>query len=118
MAEFGNRGGGRKTPTTAPPPFDPAQFAQDSEVALRVARPPDSRSTVKLPSAPPLNKRVRLNVPLSDLAWFDLDEAALAFAARVDGQHTLHELLEGGDAGELLGAIAKLQDAGVLDYES
>lgn len=114
-------GGEGKTPTTAPPPFDPEQYARDSELALRAsstrstATPTSElRSTAELPSAPPLNKRVRVAVPVSDLAWFDLSEAALAMAARIDGTKTLAELIDGASELEV---IAQLHEAGVLQYD-
>lgn len=119
MGSNGGAGGSGKTPTTAPPPFDPEQYARDSEMALKVAseREPRHHSTAEVPPAPPLNQLVRLNVPLADLAWFDLSEGALALAERIDGTHTLLELLEGlaGTAG--VEAVAQLHDAGVLAYE-
>jgi hypothetical protein len=117
-----NRGGGGdgKTPTTAPPPFDPEQYARDSEVALKTVSESDPRphSTAEVPPAPPLNQRVRLNVPLADLAWFELSEGALALAERIDGSHTLLELLEGLAGKADVEAVAQLHDAGVLAYET
>jgi hypothetical protein len=69
-----------------------------------------------MPSAPPLNKRVRISVPPSDLAWFDLSEQALALAARMDGSRTLHDLMElSPEAG--LDAVGQLHDAGLLQFE-
>ena len=117
MGQSGGRGGGGRSPTTAPPPFDPEQYARDSEVALRVARPVGSRSTAETPSPPPLNRRVHVTVPPSDLAWFDLSEVALELAGRIDGSTTLLELIEGADSGLKLEAVAQLHDAGLLAYE-
>ena len=116
-------GGGGRTPTTVPPPFDPEEFARQSELDLRVAPlgKVDPHATEEVPTAPPLNKRVSLNVPLSDLAWFEISEAAQALAARIDGKKTLMELLElmeGATPPVGLEAVAELQDAGVLRYEA
>jgi hypothetical protein len=113
MAGSGNRGG--RTPTTVPPPFDPEEFARNSELALRTVPASDTRSTAELPTAPPLNKRVSLNVPASELAWFDLSEQALALAATMDGSKTLTELLESPDFG--IEAVSQLHDAGLLTYD-
>jgi hypothetical protein len=116
-------GGNGRAPTTAPPPFDPEQYARDSELAMRTVRPAnlgkrdDGRSTAELPSAPPLNKRVRMNVATSELAWFDLSEAALAIAQRIDGSTTLLELMEGAPPDGAVEAVAQLHEAGLLEYE-
>jgi hypothetical protein len=118
----GSNGGGR-SPTTAPPPFDPEQYARDSEMALRTVRPAhparldDTKSTAELPTAPPLNKRVRINVPPSDLAWFDLSEAALALARGIDGSKTLLEIMEAASVPGGVEAIAQLHDQGLFEYE-
>ena len=116
-------GGNGRSPTTAPPPFDPEQYARDSEMAMRTVRPvqlvrlDDSKSTAEIVSAPPLNKRARINVPASDLAWFDLTEAALAMAQRIDGSKTLLELMEAAAVPGDVEAIAQLHDQGLLEYE-
>jgi hypothetical protein len=116
MQGRGPRGGGR-TPTTVPPPFDPEEYARDSELALRVAPPAsDMHETAEVNTAPPLNKRVQLNVPLSELAWFDLSEDALTLAAKIDGTKTLHELMDSPDCG--IEAVSQLHDTGLLDYEA
>ncbi len=136
MAE-GRRGG--RTPTTAPPPFDPVQFARDSEMALRASTPtplssglvpvapppplplpPPPHSTLQLPSAPPLNKKVSLKVPLSDLDWFELSAPAVALAGALDGEHTLLEIIERMSSESTpagLDAVAELQDAALLQFE-
>lgn len=117
MAARGGGGGGRST-TTVPPPFDPEEYARDSELALRVAPPAsDMHETAEMPPAPPLNKRVHLSVPESELAWFDLSEAALTLAACVDGTKTLHDLLD--QLPEIgLEAVGQLHDAGLLKFEA
>ena len=104
---------------TAPPPFDPEEYARDSEMALRVAKPgpPDNLSTAELPAAPPLNKRVRMKVPPADLAWFELSDVARALAVRIDGTKTLFEILESTAMGDGLTAVAQLHEQGLLTYE-
>jgi hypothetical protein len=104
-------------PPTSPPPFDPEEYARSSESALGAAS--DFKLTAQVPSPPPLNKRVRINVPLSDLAWFELSAEAGALAARLDGTTTLFDQMErSGDHGEdLLRAFSELHDARLLAYE-
>jgi len=111
-------GSGGRTPTTVPPPFDPEEYARDSELALRVAPAPpasDMHATAEMPPAPPLNKRVQLTVPESELAWFDLSAGALALASRMDGSKTLNELLDSPDHD--LEGVGQLHDAGLLQFE-
>lgn len=103
-----------KDPTTERPPFDPDAYARSSEMLINAARPV---STTEVPSPPPLNKRVSMAVPPTDLDWFGLSEAALAFTKRVDGTKTLLELMEGAQDEKTLSVIAELHDAGVLAYE-
>ena len=105
----------RRQTTTAPPPFDPEQYARNSEANVRVAL--DHRTTDELAVPPPLNKRVRLAAPAEDLEWFDLSEGARALLARVDGTKTLLELMEGLAADDVLKAIAELHDAKLLAFE-
>jgi hypothetical protein len=115
----GGSGEGGPSPT-APPPFDPEQYAHESEMALQAAKPSsrgDSHSTDELPAAPPLDKRVRVKVPSADLAWFDLSEGARALAARIDGTRTLFEIMEGGAMAEGLAAVAQLHEQGLLAYD-
>jgi hypothetical protein len=103
-----------KQPTTAPPPFDPEAFARDSEFSLR-ASSPDPKLTPQF-SPPPLNRRVRLAVPIEDLEWFELSADARALLPRIDGTKTLLELMEGSASPDLLRAIAELHDARLLAY--
>ena len=108
-------GGGKpKEPTTARPPFDPDAYARSSEALINVSRP---ISTQEVAAPPPLNKRVSMAVPATDLDWFGLSEAALSFTKRIDGTKTLLELMEGAQDEKTLAVIAELHDAGVLAYE-
>ncbi len=109
-------GGGDKPkePTTARPPFDPDAYARNSEALIAASRP---ISTAEVPSPPPLNKRVSMAVPATDLDWFGLSEDALAFTKQIDGTRTLLELMEGSQDEKTLGIIAELHDAGVLAFE-
>jgi hypothetical protein len=111
------RGGDKpKEPTTARPPFDPDSYARNSEALINASalRPV---STAEVPSPPPLNKRVTMAIPASDLDWFGLSEDALAFTQRIDGTKTLLELMEGAQDEKTLNVIAELHDAGVLAFE-
>ncbi|HEY8088156.1 MAG TPA: hypothetical protein VIF09_09930 [Polyangiaceae bacterium] len=99
---------------TAPPPFDPEEFARSSESALRTAS--DTRRTAENQSPPPLNKRVRIAVPAEDLEWFELSPGARALLERIDGTKTLFDLLEGTANPEILKAISELHDARILAY--
>jgi hypothetical protein len=103
-----------KQPTTAPPPFDPAEYAKNADSALR--RGPDNKPTTQL-SPPPLNRRVRLAVPVADLAWFDLSAEAQALVERIDGTSTLLDMMEATRSPEFLRAVAELHDARLLAYE-
>jgi hypothetical protein len=109
-------GGGDKPkePTTERPPFDPSAYAKGSEALMNVSRPV---STADVPSPPPLNKRVSMAIPASDLDWFGLSQEALSFTERIDGTKTLLELMEGAQDEKTLGVIAELHDAGVLAFE-
>ena len=114
MRHVAGSGDKPKEPTTERPPFDPDAYARNSEALINAARP---ISTMEVPSPPPLNKRVSMSVPHSDLDWFGLSEAALAFTKQIDGSKTLLELMEGAPDQKTLGIIAELHDAGVLAYE-
>lgn len=109
-------GGGEKPKdaTTERPPFDPDAYARSSEALINAARP---ISTAEVPTPPPLNKRVSMAVPATDLDWFGLSQDALSFTKRIDGTKTLLELMEGAQDEKTLGIIAELHDAGVLAYE-
>lgn len=99
---------------TAPPPFNPEEFAKTSESALRVAS--DYKLTTQL-SPPPLNKRVRIAVPEADLEWFEVSPEAKALLTRIDGTQTLLEMMEALPSPEFLKAVAELHDARLLKYE-
>jgi len=103
-----------KQPTTAPPPFNPEEFAKSSESALRVAS--DYKLTTQL-TPPPLNRKVRLAVPEADLAWFEMSAEAKALLGRIDGTQTLLEMMEAVPSPEFLRAVAELHDARLLAYE-
>jgi len=104
-----------KQPTTAPPPFDPEEFARSSETGLDAA--PDRRMTTAQFAPPPLNRRVRLAVPEADLAWFELTDEARSLVGRLDGTRTLLELMEVISSPSFLHAVAELHDAKLLVYE-
>lgn len=114
MAIVSGGGNKPKEPTTERPPFDPDAYARSSEALINVSR---NISTAEVPSPPPLNKRVSMAVPATDLDWFGLSEDALSFSKRVDGTTTLLELMEGAQDEKTLNIIAELHDAGVLAYE-
>jgi hypothetical protein len=100
---------------TNPPPFDPEEYARSSDEALLAAH--DPRRTPQIMPPPPLNKRVRLAVPVSDLEWFELTAEAAALIARMDGTTTLLELMEGVSSDDVLRIVAELHDAKLLAYE-
>ena len=104
-------------PTTAPPPFDPEEFARSSESSLEAAS--DFKLTAQLPTAPPLNKRARLSVPPSDVAWFDLSPEAMLLCDSLDGTRTLLELLEcpGPEPRPTLATVAELHEARLLAFD-
>ena len=100
---------------TAPPPFDPEEFARSSESTMPVAS--DSKLTTEQPAPPPLNRRVRLAVPEADLAWFEISLEAQALIARIDGTLTLLELMELVPSTDSLRAVTELFDAKLLAFE-
>jgi hypothetical protein len=114
VAAGSDRPGKPREATTARPPFDPDAYARNSEALIARAKP---TSTAEVPMPPPLNKRVSMLVPATDLDWFGLSEAALSFTRRIDGTKTLLELMEGSQDEKTLGIIAELHDAGVLAFE-
>jgi len=87
-------------PTTLRPPFDPAEFARESERAT-VPPPPDACS-----DAPSISVEVvddilvlvgaetvpALNVALDDLEWFDLPPLARRVLHHIDGASRLDEI--------------------------
>ncbi len=79
----------------------------------------DFKLTAQLPEAPPLNKRARLSVPPSDLAWFELSPEALALCEQLDGSTTLLELMErpGPGPSATLVTVAELHEARLLAFE-
>jgi hypothetical protein len=103
-----------KGPSTAPPPFDPEEYAKKSDAAVRIAS--DFKLTAQL-SPPPLDKRVRLAVPETDLAWFELSPEAAAIVAQIDGTKTLFDLMEADPSPERLRAFAELHEAHILAYD-
>ena len=100
---------------TSPPPFDPEEYAKSSESTLRVGS--ENRMTTEVVTPPPLNRRVRLAVPESDLAWFEMSPEAKALLSRIDGTQTLLEMMEAVPSPEFLRAVAELHDARLLAYE-
>ena len=102
-------------PTTARPPFDPAEYARTAESGFLAHS--DEKLTAQLPLAPPLNKLVRLAVPASDLAWFDLSPEALALCEHIDGTCTLLDLMEKPGLGTTLVTVSELHDADILTFE-
>ena len=102
---------------TAPPPFDPDEFAKSSESELRASAAASDYKLTTPVSPPPLNKRVRLAVPEADLAWFELSEDAVRLLKSIDGTTTLLDLMEAIPSKEFLRAVAELHDARLLAYE-
>ena len=100
--------------TTVRPPFDPQEFARDSESRLRIADvisvdvqlddsepPPSSESATRLAvagasrgSAPPPDAvPFRVMAP-EDVEWFELDHDALALLDRVNGLKTIARIAD------------------------
>jgi hypothetical protein len=103
--------------STAPPPFDPAEYARESESQLRVD--PDHKPTTQIRSLPKLKARVRIVATDADLEWFEMSDEARALLARVDGKKTLLELMEeaGVPAADVLRAFGELHDLKLLAYD-
>jgi hypothetical protein len=91
-----------RAPVTVRPPFDPAQFARDSDRALRASEASSSPSN-DAPPAPALDLRVDavvedwvplLAIPRAELEWMDLKPLACALLLRVNGCSTVREIAE------------------------
>jgi hypothetical protein len=121
------------TRSTARPPFDPVEYARESERNLRAAQqiseepitapglvsdpairtaPLASELRAVAPAAPPALTSVPvISVAREDLEWFDLDEARRELLDRVDGISTLAETLDRArdipNAANLLQELAK-----------
>jgi hypothetical protein len=83
-------------PTTVRPPFDPVEFARESDSRIRVQSAPASGRPTSPP--PPDATRPRgQEIPLlamarEDLEWFDLDAPALALLRLVNGEDPVEVL--------------------------
>ena len=91
-----------RAPITVRPPFDPAQFARDSDRALRASEESSSQSS-DAPPAPALDLRVDavvedwvplLAIPRAELEWMDLKPLACALLLRVNGCSTVREIAQ------------------------
>ncbi len=99
---------------TVRPPFDPEEFARDSESRLRIADvvpvdvtfddsepPPSSQSATRLTAAgasrgsapPPDAVPYRVMAP-EDVEWFELDSDASALLDRVNGVKTIARIAD------------------------
>jgi len=95
---------------TVRPPFDPEEFARESESRLRIAHvaapliaddevPPSSQSATRLTAAARETLPAPDAVPframaMEDLEWFDLDGEAKALLERVNGVRTIARIAE------------------------
>jgi hypothetical protein len=91
-----------RAPITVRPPFDPAQYARDSERELEAGEEPSSRPTTP-PPQPALDLRAdtmledcvpQLAVPRAELEWMDLKPLACALLLRVNGCSTVKEIAD------------------------
>jgi len=87
-----------RAPVTVRPPFDPAQYARDSDRALRA-----SEASGAAPPPPALDLRVDavvedwvplLAIPRAELEWMDLKPLACTLLLRVNGCSTVREIAE------------------------
>ena len=121
---------------TVRPPFDPEEFARDSESRLRIAdvvplpsedsdSPPSSQSATRLAAAgtsrgsapPPDAVPYRVMAP-EDVEWFELDHDALSLLNRVNGLKTIERIADGvGVASPLACAIfMRLARERIVDF--
>lgn len=94
---------------TVRPPFDPEEYARESESRLRIADvvPPPARTPVPFDAPPGSESGTRLtaatgapspeDVPYrvmaqEDLEWFDLDRDAVALLERVNGLRAIRRI--------------------------
>jgi hypothetical protein len=91
-----------RAPITVRPPFDPEQYARDSDRALQAGEESSSESTAPTPP-PALDLRVDavvedwvplLAVPRAELEWMDLKPMACTLLLRVNGCSTVREIAE------------------------
>ena len=125
---------------TVRPPFNPEEFARDSESRLRIADvvplpsdddelhndlPPSSQSETRLTAAgasrgsapPPDAVPYRVMAP-EDVEWFELDHDALSLLNRVNGLKTIERIADGiGVASPLACAIfMRLASERIVDF--
>ncbi len=86
-------------PETVKPPFDPQQFARDTESKIRLEseQPPSARPTLAPPSPLPLPHTSATDVPVlaitrDDLEWFALSPLGRTLLQQVNGRDTVEAL--------------------------
>jgi hypothetical protein len=97
---------------TAPPPFDPQQYARESESRLRAAEVanPTRRITNVLELVP------SLKVASADLEWFDFTDLQSALVPFVDGEHSVASIVKrcGRPELEVMRGLLELAQLGVI----
>jgi hypothetical protein len=91
-----------RAPITVRPPFDPAQYARDSDRAIRAS---EASSNPPGAASPPLALDLRVDavvedwvpllaIPRAELEWMDLKPLACALLLRVNGCSTVREIAQ------------------------
>jgi hypothetical protein len=97
-----------RTPITVRPPFDPAQYARDSERELEASEERSASRPTTPPPQPALDLRAdtmledwvpQLAVPRAELEWMDLKPLACTLLLRVNGCSTVKEIAEASSIG-------------------
>ncbi len=108
--------GKRGDPSTKPPPFDPGEFAKASEHKIRAAEQHQHTATTIEGKMPSLSARPRVVMSEEDMAWLELSESARILLAHLDGETTVHALMEAKlvDVDALFSALEELEREGVI----
>jgi hypothetical protein len=117
----------RKEPSTLPPPFDPAQFARDSDDALKAAPRVEPSSETRISPQPralddeswaaSLVGTPRQMVPPSELRAHDLDPRIAFLLSLLDGVSDLETVVAASamPRGEALCVLRSLMERGVVE---
>jgi hypothetical protein len=85
-------------PPTVKPPYDPEEFARETDTKIRLESiPPSARPTSPPPAPEPIPMAGATDVPVlaisrEDLEWFELTSAARDLLRQVNGRDTVEAL--------------------------
>ena len=116
-----------RAPITVRPPYDPAQYARDSDRALQACEASSSQPIPTPAPTPALDLRLDtvvedwvplLAIPRAELEWMDLKPLACALLLRVNGCSTVKEIAEASSipVGEATRVFEKLSRKHVVRW--